>query len=360
MSIAFAGGGAAKALEEIIGEQMLRAQMAQRAQEQAAQLALQTRQVEGVEQDRAANRAAQRDLVTLSQRKFDADQAQDATDRNVGLDASNVMSMPGMDNAAKAQELTSSVLRNPKASSASGMLKTIEGLTRKPAYTPALLVKGATGGEYRQFEEGKIPEGTQIYEAQKGTGSQAKPRVDIRNVQERGPGGEPGTRVLTFNDGNVVSSQWYPGNPTGGERTRIADTESMRTSLDALKGLFKPDYVGPIAGRVGTLGQKIPGVPVDDGQAQFYAATSAVRNAIIKAITGAQMSEPEAKRITSQIPSENDKPEVWNAKYIQSIANVERLDAALSRRQGLGNQAPPDGADDDIDALIESLRKPKG
>jgi len=40
MSIAFAGGGAAKALEEIIGEQMLRAQMAQRAQEAQAQQAL--------------------------------------------------------------------------------------------------------------------------------------------------------------------------------------------------------------------------------------------------------------------------------------------------------------------------------
>lgn len=133
MAIAGAAFGASKALEDILAEQMLRAQMEQRQKQAEAQLALQQRQMEGVEQDRDLFRELQtrdRDLADL---KYRDKQAADATDRNVSLDASNVMSMPGMTPEQKAGELQLSVLRNPTAKSSTGMLKIIEGLTKKPA-----------------------------------------------------------------------------------------------------------------------------------------------------------------------------------------------------------------------------------
>lgn len=136
MAIAGAGYGASKALEEILAEQMLRAQMEQRQKQAEAQLALQQRQMEGVEQDQQLLRELQardRDLADL---KYRDEQAADATDRNVSLDASNVMSMPGMTPEQKAGALQQSVLRNPTAKSSPGMLKIIEGLTKAPARDP--------------------------------------------------------------------------------------------------------------------------------------------------------------------------------------------------------------------------------
>jgi hypothetical protein len=333
MPIAGAAYGASKALEEILAEQMLRAKMEQQQQQEARRMALdEQRFAAGQEQLKAVNERQMRIDAEADEERRSA-RAQAQTDRNIGLDAANVLNMPGMTPEAQSSELLQSALRNPRASSTPTMLKIVEGLSKKPEkkYTSP---QRLSDGTMAQFEEGQIPAGTKFWQEPKSD----KPRVDIRNVSERGPGGEPGTRVITFNDGNIVSSQWFPGNPTGGERSRMADAETMRTSLESLKDLYKPEYVGPVAGRVGTIGQQIPGVPVDEDRAQFYAATSVVRNAVIKAITGAQMSEPEARRIKAQIPSENDKPGVWESKYLQSIANVSRLEEALARRQGTPTQ----------------------
>ena len=55
------------------------------------------------------------------------------------------------------------------------------------------------------------------------------------------------------------------------------------------------------------------------------AATSAFKNAIIKEITGAQMSEVEAKRIMKQVPDITDPATRWNAKWQQSKKNLEFL-----------------------------------
>lgn len=202
-----AGAGAANALEDILKEQMVRAQMLQRQREVAAQLALQTRQVEGVEADRATNRALQTRDRDLADQKYRDEQAQDATDRNIGLDASNVLAMPGMDNAAKAQELTSSVLRNPRASSAPGMLKTIEGLTRKPDRDP-IADHRAIKQIDQEFEKPTAP---------------AKPGVHV-------VGGN-----LVDDTGHVLFQAPEKPNPNGPDPAKAAETRAK--ILDAAKGL---------------------------------------------------------------------------------------------------------------------------
>jgi hypothetical protein len=125
--------------------------------------------------------------------------------------------------------------------------------------------------------------------------------------------------------------------PPGNLGQRTVDNEAALDALDRLKRQFdtgaKTD-IGPAEGRARRTAQAVPGgVTIMEwlGQdtkrfADFDAGTRAFQNAMIKAITGAQMSEPEAKRIMGQIPAITDHPTVWDAKYAQSVENLKDLE----------------------------------
>lgn len=252
MSISGAGYGAAKALEEILGEQMLRAQMAQRQREAAAQLALQTRQVEGVEADRATNRALQTRTRDLAEQQYRDGQAQQATDRNIGLDAANVLNMPGMTDEAKANEFRQSALRNPNASSTPGMLKIIEGLTKKP--TRHTVTKNVGGKPMRTLvTEEELEGGIEEYREPKTP--PAGPRTphfvrmpdgsfkDINNVAP------PGSRPV-----DVVGERQAPEKEAANQRAVEAMRlfgDDMLNVIDSLideQGNLKPEAAGVIGG----------------------------------------------------------------------------------------------------------------
>ena len=137
-----AGAGAGKALEQILAEQMIRAQLAQRQKEAAEQMALQTRQMEGLETERSEDRAFRGRQEARLAAQEQSQQSQQATDRNIGLDAANVLNMPGMTDEAKANEFRQSAIRNPNASSTPGMLKIVEGLTKAPKAPGTHVVAG--------------------------------------------------------------------------------------------------------------------------------------------------------------------------------------------------------------------------
>lgn len=113
---------------------------------------------------------------------------------------------------------------------------------------------------------------------------------------------------------------------------RVAGAQASLGTLGKMKQQFNPDYVGPAAGRANTLRQYIPGISQDPAFAEFKANTDVLTNAVIKAITGAQMSEPEARRIKGQIPSITDPPDVWHAK---ARATEENLQYMLQRIEEL-------------------------
>ena len=125
------------------------------------------------------------------------------------------------------------------------------------------------------------------------------------------------------------------------ERTAIAETRASIDALNNIKELYDnaKTRTGPIAGRLdpvlGTFGW------TTNEQEDFMAATSAFRNQIIKEITGAQMSEVEAKRILKQVPQETDPPARWEAKWRQSKKNLEMLQKRrLEILQQSGLQVP--------------------
>jgi hypothetical protein len=138
-----------------------------------------------------------------------------------------------------------------------------------------------------------------------------------------------------------------PAAPPPGLRTTEVNNEVGLDQLDRLETMFHAgasELIGPLAGRGRAIGQQLPGVDIDPKFNDFAAATAAFRNAVIKAITGAQMSELEARRIREQIPDISDKKEVWLAKAQQTRLNLGDLSNRLSTKRPDVNAAPPDAA----------------
>jgi len=122
------------------------------------------------------------------------------------------------------------------------------------------------------------------------------------------------------------------------ERQAIAETRASIDALNNLKSLFDSTQTktGPIVGRTSPIAGLFS--MTTDEQEAFMAATSAFKNAIIKEITGAQMSEVEANRIMKQIPDITDPTVRWKAKWEQSKKNLEYLQkrrAEVLKQSGL-------------------------
>jgi hypothetical protein len=125
--------------------------------------------------------------------------------------------------------------------------------------------------------------------------------------------------------------------PPGDTGKQAIANEVSTVQLDRLTDLFNSGgkaFTGPLAGRWEDIRQRTPGFKVNKTYANFKAATDAFKNSVIKAVTGAAMSEPEAKRIIGQIPTETDKPEVWTAKAEQTRKNLADLAVVLAKKQG--------------------------
>lgn len=92
----------------------------------------------------------------------------------------------------------------------------------------------------------------------------------------------------------------------------LAGLDNALASLDSIKALKPGVTTGPISGRIQAFGELFGAAPKAYTQLKTEAVSMA--NNYIKAITGAQMSEPEAKRIMSVIPTVNDTDEVFVTK----------------------------------------------
>lgn len=147
--------------------------------------------------------------------------------------------------------------------------------------------------------------------------------------------GNPVTRIVPKTAGAEFAAL-----PTGAQRQQTAENTAVLTGLQRLRELAPTTgalsaWVGPVQGRVNSLKLITPGVDVDPQMAEFFAETAAIKNRMIRAITGAQMSEPEAKRIMSQLPDINHKPGVFLARMAATERNLEALNAAMAAKTGL-------------------------
>lgn len=124
----------------------------------------------------------------------------------------------------------------------------------------------------------------------------------------------------------AVAKADVPTKPSSTEREKLAEGENTLASLDRLGQLYKPDFVGPMAGAKGTMREKFGGSlgidPLSPEQSRFRAESAAFKNAIIKAITGSTMGQDEQKRILQQIPDDFDPPQTWEGKYQATVENM--------------------------------------
>jgi hypothetical protein len=113
-------------------------------------------------------------------------------------------------------------------------------------------------------------------------------------------------------------------------QAKVADIDTSLHTLGKLETMAPKmsAFLGPIAGRAASQAQGFPGIPTSPDFAAFTAETAALKNATIKAITGAGLGEAEAQRIMQQIPDVTDKPEVWAAK-----AKATRDNATFMRKR---------------------------
>jgi len=139
------------------------------------------------------------------------------------------------------------------------------------------------------------------------------------------------------------------GKLSAGLMERIAAGSNVLEGLQRLRTLKKDTWTGPLAGRAQSFLQSVPLVPSSKDFAAFKAETDAIKNQVIKSITGAQMSEKEVPRILGQVPLETDKDAVWEQK-----ANaLEQITRGLAKRVALLNAGVPASS---LDAIpVESL-----
>jgi hypothetical protein len=175
-------------------------------------------------------------------------------------------------------------------------------------------------------------------------------------------------REIGVRSENTVTGKTYFTPSTPGQYTTLQPAQlrimsiQNQTALDQmqrLKEMFEDPtsnisvQIGPVAGRIRSafldagdaglaIGQALLGDTDEDQQAfaYFQSATAAFKNAVIKTITGAQMSEQEAERILDQIPTEKDHPMKWVANLQNSIASIQDLENRM--REGYGSSEAGD------------------
>lgn len=113
-----------------------------------------------------------------------------------------------------------------------------------------------------------------------------------------------------------------PDKPSASERKELAEDLGTLDRIHTLAGEFDKasQFVGPARGRIGTVLEAIGMTGYDESTIRSEVAS--LRNNIIKLITGAQMSEPEAKRIRQQIPELENSPETFRARLHQTQINA--------------------------------------
>ncbi len=252
----------------------------------------------------------------------------------------------------------------------------VEGMYRQQ--TPAERRLEDTQKETRQSAtEKRISD-----EAFRGRQSELDRENRLEQERLRGENKEDVTRMIQAGKGNQGPSPYYQmapeydaqGRPIGVQRfnartgaleeipgakltkqppgTLGAQSIGNETALDQLDRLEAAatkarDKMGPVGGRLRSIGQQVPGIEVNKDFAELKAASDSFTNMVIKAITGAQMSEPEAQRIKGQIPLYTDKPEVFAAKAKQTRKNLMDLENRLK------NKRPADGKPKTAEELLK-------
>ena len=102
----------------------------------------------------------------------------------------------------------------------------------------------------------------------------------------------------------------------------LGELKYTRTLLSEIKTNFSEGFVGPVAARIGKISQYVEGL-ADADKARFYGDVAELKNATIRAITGAQLNKDEVPRIMQQLPNENTAPVAFLAQWERTLDRLE-------------------------------------
>lgn len=127
---------------------------------------------------------------------------------------------------------------------------------------------------------------------------------------------------------------------TGTAVEKVASVDQSIGMLDDIDRLLPnmAAFIGPMDGRLARA-KLATGAGVTPELAEFDAQLTGLKNAVIKATTGAAMSEPEAKRIMGQLPDLNLPEAVFKARLATTRRNLELLKKRTIELSG-GSTAP--------------------
>lgn len=120
----------------------------------------------------------------------------------------------------------------------------------------------------------------------------------------------------------IAENQLQPLTPKERE-VKAQSTDTLR-KLSDLHARFRDGLTGFVRGSVPTNVLDVFGL-LKGGEATFRSEVSTLQSSIIKQITGAQMSESEARRILVAVPALTDRPAVFMAKLELLMHDVSEL-----------------------------------
>ena len=141
-----------------------------------------------------------------------------------------------------------------------------------------------------------------------------------------------------------------------GMQTQALGAEQGLAQLSEIRRLYKPEYVGPVQGRLNqTIGLSTgydltTGKRITPDLAQFANAVNQYKNLRIKLITGAAMNREEVPRIVGEVPDFSQPQEVFEANLAGQERGMQILIQRIRERQAKGLPTPgiapigPDGA----------------
>jgi hypothetical protein len=147
-------------------------------------------------------------------------------------------------------------------------------------------------------------------------------------------------------------------NPPATFTMAVAELGNAGELLKTITTSFDEKFVGPVAARAGKLTKFVDAL-TDEQRVAFYGNVAEYKNSIIKAITGAQMSEQEATRIIQQIPDENASPRAFLAgvkrAHDMTRRRMGQMEKAIARSGGIvrGEDEQAIG-EDELTALVEA------
>jgi hypothetical protein len=103
---------------------------------------------------------------------------------------------------------------------------------------------------------------------------------------------------------------------------------TLKETLNRVKNLYNPGWVGPIAGRWGGVKESTVGLTPE--QARFYSDLAQMQNTLVYLMSGKQINEHEFERLKKQLPDRDLPPSTFKArmntfeKTLNSIINQRR------------------------------------